>query len=96
MMEAQQAQAAQQSQTQSAGWGSGSQPVPSSSTPNNSALPNPWGAIPAPQQSPFGKTKIENMHILKIGFLYCIVGYHIISETERMFLTTKPLFSYAT
>jgi hypothetical protein len=68
-MEAQQAQAAQQSQTQSAGWGSGSQPVPSSSTPNNSALPNPWGAIPAPQQSPFGKTKtvIENKHVLDLS-----------------------------
>ena len=57
-MEAQQAQAAQQSQSQNSGWGS--TPAPSSSTPNNSALPNPWGAIPAPQQSPFGTT----LHIL--------------------------------
>ena len=69
MMEAQQAQAAQQSQTQSAAWGSGSQPVPSSSTPNNSALPNPWGAIPAPQQSPFGKSKTKTMPMLDV--CYC-------------------------
>jgi hypothetical protein len=73
-MEAQQAQAAQQSQTQSAGWGSGSQPVPSSSTPNNSALPNPWGAIPAPQQSPFGKSKTETRFCIYLICLMLMLG----------------------
>ena len=61
-MEAQQAQAAQQTQSQSQSqWGSNSTstPAPSSSTPNNSALPNPWGAIPAPQQSPFGTHRLN-------------------------------------
>ena len=55
MMEAQQAQAIQQSQNQSSPWGSSNVPAPSSSTPNNSALPNPWGAIPASTaNSPYG------------------------------------------
>ena len=55
MMEAQQAQAIQQSQSQTSPWGSSAAPAPSSSTPNSSALPNPWGAIPASTaQTPYG------------------------------------------
>ena len=59
MMEAQHTQAIQQSQSQPSNniggnilpWGT---PPSSSSTPNNNALPNPWGSIPTPQTQPFG------------------------------------------
>ena len=54
-MEAQQAHAIQQGNANARAPWSTPAPAPSSSTPNNSALPNPWGGIPAPQmQSPFG------------------------------------------
>lgn len=81
-MEAQQAQAAQQTQSQSQSqWGS--TPAPSSSTPNNSALPNPWGAIPAPQQSPFGTPHPHLVLSLHNAILsYSIpITYLIISDT---------------
>ena len=62
MMEAQQNQALQQSQSQSSNntgnilpWGA---PASSSSTVNNTALPNPWGAISTPPAQPFGTYKI--------------------------------------
>ena len=65
-MEAQQTQAIQQAQSQNVPgntsgnvlpWG-----VPSSSTPNNSALPNPWGGAPAAASQPFGTYVIPDTH----------------------------------
>ena len=65
-MEAQQNQALQQTQSQSANnsgnilpWGT---PVPSSSTVNNTALPNPWGSISTPPAQPFGTFSLNSAY----------------------------------
>ena len=67
-MEAQQNQALQQTQSQSANnsgnilpWGT---PVPSSSTVNNTALPNPWGSISTPPAQPFGTFSLNSAYYI--------------------------------